>query len=475
VFEVDLAKERHERLLTLPALWHARGFHRAAGPSSSHRASIEPTRGRCFRAASALQNRRLKMAVTDRISQLHAEMTRWRRDLHAHPELGFQETRTSALVAGLLEEFGCDEVHRGVGRTGVVGTLRAGRSTRSLGLRADMDALPMGEANDFEHRSRHEGRMHACGHDGHTAMLLGAAKYLAQTRDFDGVVHFIFQPAEEGLGGAQAMISDGLFERFPCEAIFGMHNRPGLPVGKFAVRSGPMMAGGGFFDIEITGKGAHGARPESGIDPVLVASHIAVALQSIVSRNVPPTETAVVSVTKIQGGDAYNVIPQTARLAGISAFARGDGVDRARLPQIAAGAQAFGAQAHPGRFIFAHRQQPGRSGVRGASAARWCAERRAQPPLIMAPEDFSFMLETVLGHPSATVPARAPAVPRRTTSTTTRCRWGPASTPGWSKRGWRGTKTKGNLSPRRHEGKPNESWGVSNRLESHSARAVCAG
>jgi hippurate hydrolase len=344
------------------------------------------------------------MAVTNAIGALHAEMTRWRRDLHAHPELGFQETRTSAVVAGLLEEFGLTEVHRSVGRTGVVATLRAGRSTRSVGLRADMDALPIDEANAFDHRSCHQGRMHACGHDGHTAMLLGAAKYLARTRDFDGVVHFIFQPAEEGLGGAQAMIGDGLFERFPCEAVFGMHNRPGLPVGKFAVRSGPMMAGGGFFDIEITGKGAHGARPESGIDPVLVASHIALALQSIVSRNVPPTETAVVSVTKIQGGDAYNVIPQTARLAGtVRAFSREVmGLIEARLPQIAAGvAQAFGAQARSEvRFIFAPTVN---NRDEAEFAARICSEVvgaenvERNPPLIMASEDFSFMLEQVPG------------------------------------------------------------------------------
>jgi hippurate hydrolase len=295
------------------------------------------------------------MRLNEGITRLHPEMTRWRRDMHAHPELGFEETRTSELVAGLLAQFGFDEVHRGIGRTGVVGTLRAGRGTQAVGLRADMDALPIREANTFEHRSRHDGRMHACGHDGHTAMLLGAAQYLAATRNFDGVVHFIFQPTEEGRGGAQAMLADGLFERFPCRAIFGMHNRPGMPVGKFAVKSGPMMAGGGFFDIQVTGKGAHGARPESGVDPVLVASHIAVALQSIVSRNVPPTETAVVSVTRMQAGEAYNVIPQTAQLSGtVRAFSRAVmDLIGARLPQIAAGvAQAFGAQAQSQvRFI----------------------------------------------------------------------------------------------------------------------------
>jgi amidohydrolase len=344
------------------------------------------------------------MPLNEDITRLHDAMTLWRRDIHAHPELGFEETRTADLVAGLLTDFGFEEVHRGVGRTGVVGTLRAGGGGRAIGLRADMDALPIHEANTFEHRSRHAGRMHACGHDGHTAMLLGAAKYLAATRRFDGVVHFIFQPAEEGLGGARAMLDDGLFERFPCEAIFGMHNRPGMPLGRFAVRSGPMMAGGGFFDIHVTGRGAHGARPEAGVDPVLVASHIAVALQSIVSRNVPPTETAVVSVTRIQAGEAYNVIPQTAQLAGtVRAFSRTvmDLIE-ARLPQIAAGvAQAFGAEAATQvRFIFA----PVVNDAQEAQfAARICSEVvgadnvERNPGLIMASEDFSFMLERVPG------------------------------------------------------------------------------
>src|SRR3989339_599879 len=213
------------------------------------------------------------MQVTEHISGMHADMILWRRDIHAHPELGFEEKRTSELIAQKLAAFGI-EVHRGIGRTGVVGRLRAGTSQRSLGLRADMDALPIQEQNSFEYRSRYDGKMHACGHDGHTTMLLGAARYLAETRNFDGTVHFIFQPAEEGLGGAKAMIEDGLFNKFPCDAIVGMHNRPNQPAGHFAVRSGPMMAGGAFFDIHITGRGAHGARPETGIDPVVVAAHI---------------------------------------------------------------------------------------------------------------------------------------------------------------------------------------------------------
>src|ERR1700686_4578944 len=213
------------------------------------------------------------METVDSISTFHDELTEWRRAIHAHPELGFQEQRTSDLVADKLAGFGI-EVHRGLGKTGVVGRLRVGNSPRTIGLRADMDALPIQEANTFDYRSQNDGRMHACGHDGHTTMLLGAARYLAQTRNFDGTVHLIFQPAEEGLGGAAAMIKDGLFDEFPCEVIFGMHNRPGLVVGKFQIRPGAMMAGGAFFDIAITGRGAHGARPESAIDPVVVSRHI---------------------------------------------------------------------------------------------------------------------------------------------------------------------------------------------------------
>jgi hippurate hydrolase len=334
---------------------------------------------------------------------MHAELSGWRRDIHAHPELGFEETRTSDLVAAKLAAFGC-EVHRGLGKTGVVGTLRAGSGAGSIGLRADMDALPIAEGNTFEHRSRNQGKMHACGHDGHTTMLLGAARYLAETRNFDGTVHFIFQPAEEGLGGARAMVDDGLFEKFPCDAIFGMHNRPGMPLGQFAVRAGPMMAAGAFFDIRVTGKGAHGARPETGVDSVIVASHIAIALQTIVSRNAPPVETAVLSVTKIHAGDAYNVIPQTAQLAGtVRAFSRDVmALIETSMRRIAKGvAEAFGATAEVDfRFLFAPTVNDPRE---VEFAAGICAELvgasmvERNPPLIMASEDFSFMLEKVPG------------------------------------------------------------------------------
>jgi len=343
------------------------------------------------------------MKIDARIAQTHAEMTAWRRDIHAHPELGFEEQRTAGIVAEKLKSFGI-EVHEGVGRTGVVGVLKAGSGKRSIGLRADMDALPIDEGNEFAHRSTHAGRMHACGHDGHTTMLLGTAKYLAATKAFDGTVHLIFQPAEEGLGGAQAMIADGLFDRFPCESVFGMHNRPGLKVGKFAVRGGPMMAGGAFFDIDITGKGAHGARPESGVDSVVVAAHLTTALQTIVSRNAPPVETAVMSVTKIHSGDAYNVIPQTARLSGtVRAFSRDVMVlvERSMMRISKGVAEAFGATAKVDfRVIFA----PTVNDMNEAEfAAGACAELVGaenvdrNPPLIMASEDFSFMLEKVPG------------------------------------------------------------------------------
>ena len=343
------------------------------------------------------------MYLLESIAVAQDELTRWRRDIHAHPELGFEESRTAAIVAEKLREFGC-EVHAGIGRTGVVGVLRAGSGSRKIGLRADMDALPIHEANHFEHRSTHPGKMHACGHDGHTTMLLAAARYLAETRRFDGTVHFIFQPAEEGQGGAQAMIADGLFERFPCDAVFGMHNRPGLALGKFAVRSGPMMAGGAFFDIDITGKGAHGARPETGVDSVLVAAHLTTALQAIVARNVPPVQTAVVSVTMIHAGDAYNVIPQNARLSGtVRAFSREVmATVEQSMRRIAEGVtQAFGARC---KVDFRVIYSPTVNNAEAADfAAKICAEVVGpenvdrNPPLIMASEDFSFMLEKVPG------------------------------------------------------------------------------
>lgn len=343
------------------------------------------------------------MGAIPTIEKFAPEMTGWRHDIHAHPELGFQEQRTSDLVATQLAAFGI-EVHRGVGKTGVVGVLRAGDSKRTIGLRADMDALPIQEANTFDHRSRHEGRMHACGHDGHTTMLLGAAKYLAATRHFDGTVNFIFQPAEEGIGGAKAMIDDGLFKRFPCEAVFGMHNRPGMPLGRFAVKAGPMMAGGAFFDIDIEGRGAHGARPESGVDPVLAASHVVAALQSIVARNVRPVDTAVLSVTQVHGGDAYNVIPQKVRLSGtVRAFSNEvmELVGR-NMARVAEGvASGFGAKAKTDfRVIFPPTiNNPAQAEFAAGICAGLVGEENVKrdPALIMASEDFAFMLNEVPG------------------------------------------------------------------------------
>lgn len=253
------------------------------------------------------------------IAQFHNEMVALRQDLHAYPELGFKESRTSGIVAGALQALGV-EVHRHVGGTGVVGILHGQRhnSGISLGLRADMDALPMCENNDLSYASQHAGVMHGCGHDGHTTILLAAAKYLSQTRRFNGRVVFIFQPAEEGLGGAQAMLSDGLFERFHCDAIYALHNWPALPVGSVGINPGPMMAATDRFEIVVQGKGGHGAHPYQTIDPILVGAHMVTALQSIVSRNVNPHESAVISVGSLTAGNpsAMSVIPDQARLIG---------------------------------------------------------------------------------------------------------------------------------------------------------------
>jgi amidohydrolase len=255
------------------------------------------------------------MKLLDSIVTEAAAIVAVRRDLHAHPELSFEEARTSDLVAARLTEWGIP-VHRGLGKTGVVGTIRKGTSTRAVGLRADMDALPVAEANTFAHASRHPGRMHACGHDGHTAMLLAAARHLAQHGNFDGTVHVIFQPAEEKGAGAREMIRDGLFERFPVEAVFGMHNWPGGVVGKFAVGPGPVMASTNEFRIVIRGKGSHGAMPNLGVDPVPIACEMVQAFQTIISRNRKPIDPGVISVTMIHAGDATNVVPDSCELQG---------------------------------------------------------------------------------------------------------------------------------------------------------------
>ena len=339
----------------------------------------------------------------DRARLYQDELTAIRRDIHAHPELGLEEHRTADIVARKLEEWGI-EVHRGVGQTGVVGVLRNGNGQASVGLRADMDALPIQEATGLPYASQNPGLMHACGHDGHTTILLGAAKYLAETKAFNGTVNFIFQPAEEGLGGAEAMLKDGLFDRFPCDSVFGLHNHPGLDVGKFATSPGARFSGGAFFDIKITGKGAHGARPQESIDPVMVACHLATALQSIVSRNVSAQDTAVVSITRIQSGDAYNVIPQYAAMAGTVRTMKSEvmALVEANMKRLATSiAEGFGAEAEVDfRKLFAPVVNNANEALAYADAAAEVAGeanvRRDAPPS-MASEDFGFMMEKVPG------------------------------------------------------------------------------
>jgi amidohydrolase len=342
-------------------------------------------------------------SALDRARLYQNELSAIRRDIHAHPELGLEEYRTAELVARKLEEWGI-EVHRGVGKTGVVGVLRNGNGQASVGLRADMDALPILEATGLPYASQNPGRMHACGHDGHTTMLLGAARYLAEIRNFNGTVNFIFQPAEEGVGGALEMLKDGLFERFPCDSVYGMHNRPGLPVGKFITGPGARAAGGAFFDITITGKGAHGAYPHHSIDPIVVACHLGTALQSIVSRNISAQDTAVLSITRIQSGDAYNVIPQSAILAGTVRTIKSDVMTmiEQNMKRLAVSvADGFGSEATVDfRIIFAPMVNNEVEAIAyGDAAAALVGEdnvRRDGPPG-MGSEDFSFMMEKVPG------------------------------------------------------------------------------
>jgi len=339
------------------------------------------------------------MQLIEEIRSQEQQIAEWRRDIHAHPELAFEEIRTSQLVADKLESFGIN-VHRGLGKTGVVGTLSAGSGTRSIALRADMDALPIRELNGFPHRSVNEGKMHACGHDGHTAMLLGAARYLAANRNFDGTVQFIFQPAEEGYGGALAMIEDGLFEQFPVEAVYGMHNWPGLPAGQFAVRSGTMMAAADMFDIRVRGKGSHAAMPHQGVDPVLVGAHIITALQSLASRATDPADSVVVSVTRVRGGDAYNVISDEATLKGtVRTLLSGtrDRIEQQMAELVRQVALAFGAagETHYKRGYPPTINAPAETEIAATAAATVVSGEnvlRDLPPC-MGAEDFSFMLE----------------------------------------------------------------------------------
>ncbi len=338
------------------------------------------------------------MKLLDSIVTEAASIVALRRDIHAHPELCFEEVRTADLVAAKLTEWGIP-VHRGLGGTGVVGIVRNGTSTRAVGLRADMDALPMQEFNTFAHASRHAGKMHACGHDGHTAMLLAAARHFAKNRNFDGTVYLIFQPAEEGGGGAREMIKDGLFEKFPMEAVFGMHNWPGTQVGRFAVSPGPVMASTAEFKVTIRGKGAHGAMPHLGTDPVPIACEMVQAFQTIVSRNIKPVDAGVVSVTMIHSGEATNVIPDSCELQGTVRTFRAEVQDmiEARMKKIAEHVCA----AHDATCEFAfQRNYP--ATVNSAPEAEFARKVMAsivgednvqvQEPT-MGAEDFAFMLQ----------------------------------------------------------------------------------
>lgn len=341
------------------------------------------------------------MHILDDIALDLDTLTQLRRDIHAHPELCFQEQRTADVVAAELQRLGL-EVHRGMGTTGVLGVIHGrdgGASGKSIGLRADMDALPMQEENSFAHRSQHDGKMHACGHDGHTAMLLGAARHLAQHRDFDGTVYLIFQPAEEGGGGAREMIKDGLFERFPMEAVFAIHNWPGLPAGTLAVSAGPVMASSNEFEITITGKGAHAAMPHLGLDPVPVACQIVQAFQTIVSRNIHPNDTAVISVTQIKAGTATNVIPDQCQLIGTVRTFTLEVLDQveARMREICQHVTAaFGMHAD---FAFVRNYPPTinhaaeAAFVREVASAHLGADRVQEQVPTTGAEDFSYMLQ----------------------------------------------------------------------------------
>ena len=337
------------------------------------------------------------MQLIDSILAEAAKIATVRRDLHAHPELGFQEQRTSDLISARLEDWGIP-VHRGLGKTGVVGIVRGGSSARAIGLRADMDALPMTERNGFPHASRHPGRMHACGHDGHVAMLLGAAQHLARHRDFDGTVYLVFQPAEEGGGGAREMIRDGLFERFPMETIFGAHNWPGLAAGQFAVCDGPAFASANRFWVTIRGKGGHGAMPQNAIDPVPIACQVVQGFQTILTRNLHPLDTGVISVTQIHSGEAHNVIPDACELEGtVRAFTPEvlDLIERRMRTVAEATCAAFEAQCefrfvrqYPATVNHSHETAFVRRTLAGLVGAENVQEFRPT----MGAEDFSFFL-----------------------------------------------------------------------------------
>jgi amidohydrolase len=342
------------------------------------------------------------MPVINRAADLQSEITAWRRDFHENPELLYEVHRTAGIVSDKLKQFGCDEVVTGIGRTGVVAVIKGktDKSGKVIGIRADMDALPIEEATGAPHQSKVRGAMHACGHDGHTAILLGAAKYLAETRNFDGTAVMIFQPAEEGGAGAEAMLKDGLLERFGVQEVYGLHNMPGIPVGNFALRPGPLMAAADRFDIQIEGKGGHAARPHEGIDTLLVACQVVTALQSIVARNVNPLESAVVSVCSIQAGNTFNVIPQHARLLGTVRTLTDEVRDlcetriRAVVESVCA---AYGAtvKLEYNRGYPVTRNHPEQADFLARIAAQVGGEGAvdAEVAPLMGAEDFSYMLE----------------------------------------------------------------------------------
>ncbi|MEM9147503.1 MAG: amidohydrolase [Pseudomonadota bacterium] len=341
----------------------------------------------------------------NRIGEALPRITAWRRDFHAHPEIGFEEERTAGFVADRLRAMGCDRVLTGLGRTGVVGVVEGRGEGPTIGLRADMDALPMPEAKTVPHRSARPNAMHGCGHDGHTAMLLGTAEILCQTRDFRGRVALIFQPAEEGLGGAREMIADGLFDAVPCASVWGLHNWPGLPLGQFAALDGPVMAGVDYFDIRVCGTGAHAGMPHEGVDTVLAACHVVTAFQSIASRAVPPHAAVAIAVPRFSGATAYHVLPDVTEIGGSVRYldAETRTVMEARMRALASQiAEGFGARAE----IDYRRNYPPtvNHGAETALAAEVAQGLTGAPTLgpglapCMAAEDFSFMLERVPGH-----------------------------------------------------------------------------
>ena len=342
------------------------------------------------------------MQILDSIVAQAAGIAAVRRDIHAHPELCFEELRTADLIAAKLSEWGIP-VHRGLGKTGVVGIVKGGDSPRAIGLRADMDALPMQEFNTFAHASRHPGKMHACGHDGHVAMLLAAAQHLARHRDFDGTVYLIFQPAEEGGGGAREMVNDGLFEQFPMQAVFGMHNWPGMPVGTMAVSPGPVMASTSEFKITVRGKGGHAALPHTGIDPVLIACQMVQGFQTIITRNKKPVDAGVISVTMLNAGEATNVVPDSCEMQGtVRTFTTEvlDLIER-RMSEISHGvAAAFGAECS---FEFVRNYPPTINHPAEAEFARSVmvdlvgADKVLPQEPTMGAEDFAYMLQAKPG------------------------------------------------------------------------------